>query len=225
MKGYGQFCPVAMALEVVGERWTLLVIRELMCGSHRFGEIQNGVPLMSKSVLAQRLRALCDAGVIERRGAEYHLTLAGEELGPIVEACGVWGKRWAFQELNSKDVDVGLLVWDMRRRIDVDALPQEEVMVQIDFRGAPAGRRRFWLRLHRSEVDLCLTNPGRAISVRVTTTPKTMAAIWLGDDTWAAARQRGDLQVDGASAHVRALPTWLRLSMFAGVERPTLGPG
>lgn len=220
MKDYGQFCPVAMALEVIGERWTLLVIRELMCGSHRFGAIQSGVPLMSKSVLAQRLRALCDAGVVERRGAEYHLTEAGTELAPIVIACGNWGKRWAFRELRSKDVDVGLLMWDMRRRIDVRALPDEEVMVQIEFRGAPAGHRRFWLRLHPSEVDLCLTNPGREITLRVTTTPKAMAAIWLGEESWTAAVRRGDLVIEGASHHARALPTWLLRSIFADVQRP-----
>ena len=220
MKGYGQFCPVAMALEVIGERWTLLIIRELMCGSHRFGQIQSGVPLMSKSVLAQRLRALCDAGVIERRDAEYHLTAAGAELGPIVIACGNWGKRWAYQELGSKDVDVGLLMWDMRRRIDLRTLPDEEVMVQIEFRGAPAGHRRFWLRLLRSDVDLCLTNPGREIDVRITTTPKTMAAIWLGEQSWGAAVRNGDLAIEGASRHVRAFPTWLQRSVFAEVQRP-----
>ena len=100
MSGYGQICPLAQALEVLGERWTLLVVRELLCGSHRFSEIQRGVPLMSRSVLAQRLRSLADAGVLERRGEGYWLTEAGDELRPIVIACGNWGKRWANPSLS-----------------------------------------------------------------------------------------------------------------------------
>src|SRR6185437_2774321 len=126
MAGYNQFCPLAQALEVLGERWTLLVIRELLCGSHRFSELQRGVPLMSRSVLAQRLRSLEDAGVIERRPDGYHLTQAGDELRPLVIACGEWGKRWAERKVRNADVDVALLMWDIQRRIDLDALPSGE---------------------------------------------------------------------------------------------------
>src|SRR6185312_3653137 len=109
MAGYNQqFCPVAQALEVLGERWTLLVVRELLCGSHRFNDLQRGVPLMSRSVLAERLRSLCDAGVVEHRAAGYFLTPAGEDLGAVVHACGEWGKRWAERKVESAEVDVGL---------------------------------------------------------------------------------------------------------------------
>lgn len=220
MRGYGQFCPVALAAEIIGERWTLLVIREVMSDSHRFSEIERGLPLISKSVLAQRLRTLCDAGVIERRDAEYHLTPAGEELAPIVMACGEWGTRWAARTLENEDVDLALLMWDMRRRFDVAALPNEEVWVQLDFRGAPRGRARFWFRLARPDVELCLTNPRRRVSLRVETTPATMGEIWVGALPIAQAVRSGALELTGPSKLVRGFPRWLRRSVFADVPRP-----
>ncbi len=215
MRGYGQFCPVAQALEVLGERWTLLVIRELLSGSHRFSDIQRGVPLMSRSVLAQRLRSLCDAGVVERREEGYFLTEAGEELRPIVLACGFWGQHWAQREVKNADVDVGLLVWDMQRRIDYDALPSEEVVVELEFRGAPRGKGRFWLHLRPDEVELCLTKPARGVDLTVHTTPRTMAQIWLGEVSLATARRAGDIELDGPAKLARAFPAWLQLSVFA----------
>ncbi len=152
MKGYGQqFCPVAQALEVLGERWTLLVIRELLMGSRRFSEIQRGLPLMSRSVLAQRLEALCDAGVIARVEGGYRLTEAGEELRPIVMECGNWGMRWANRELRNDEIDVGVLMWDLRRRIALDTALPEPLLVEIAFRleGPAKLVRAFprWLKL------------------------------------------------------------------------------
>ncbi len=219
MRGFGQFCPIALALEVVGERWTLLIIRELKCGSHRFSDIQRGVPLMSKSVLSQRLRALLDAGVLERRGGEYHLTQAGHELGPIVMACGEWGTRWAYRKMKDDEVDVALLMWDMRRRIDSTRVDESEVMVQFEFRGAPRGKGRYWLHIAGDQVDLCLTNPRRDVDLRVTTSPKTMAEVWLGEQPISQAIRSGALSLDGPRRLVRAFPNWLQRSVFADVER------
>jgi len=221
MAGYHQqFCPVAQALEVLGERWTLLVVRELLCGSHRFNELQRGVPLMSRSVLAQRLRSLRDAGVIERRDDGYYLTDAGKELRPIVIACGKWGKRWAERKVDNADVDVGLLMWDIQRRIDLDALPRQEVVVEIEFRGAPRGKARFWLHLKHDDAELCLRRPPRGVDLTVRTSPRTMAEIWLGDTPFIAALQAGDITVEGPRALARAFPSWLQLSQFARVARP-----
>jgi DNA-binding HxlR family transcriptional regulator len=220
MSGYSQFCPVAQALEVLGERWTLLVVRELLCGSHRFSELQRGVPLMSRSVLAQRLRALADAGVIERRDeGGYYLTEAGEELRPIVVEYGRWGKRWAERKLNNADVDVGLLMWDMQRRIHREALPKGEVVVELEFRGAPRGKGRFWLHLRGGDAELCLTRPARGVDLVVRTTPRTMAEIWLGDTPFATAVQAGDITVEGPPVLARAFPRWLQLSVFAAIGR------
>lgn len=220
MKGYGQFCPVAQALEVFGERWTLLVVRELLEGSSRFTDIQKGVPLMSRSVLAQRLKSLCDAGVVEHVDGEYRLTEAGEELGPIVIECGNWGARWARRKLKNADVDVGLLMWDIRRRIDVSSIPEQPVLVAMEFRGAPRGKDRFFLHFKSDTVELCLTNPGHDVDLRVSTTPKTMAEVWLGEIALATAVGTGALRIEGPPKLVRSFPGWLQLSVFARTPRP-----
>jgi DNA-binding HxlR family transcriptional regulator len=140
MRGYGQFCPVAQAAEVITERWTPLVIRELLSGSHRFNDIQRGVPLMSPALLTKRLKNLELCAIIERRslaggGHEYHLTQAGEELRPWVELMGVWGQRWVRRPVTPEEADPALLMWDMRRSINVEQLPDKRVVVRFDFRG------------------------------------------------------------------------------------------
>src|SRR6185437_9187577 len=160
-----------------------------------------------------------DAGVVERRDDGYFLTEAGEELGPIVIACGNWGKRWAERKIKDADVDVGLLMWDMRRRIDLDALPSGEVVVEMEFRGAPRGKGRFWLHFSGGGAELCLTPPARGTDLAVRTTPRTMAEIWLGDTPFEAALGAGDLTMEGPRPLARAFPKWLQLSLFASVER------
>ena len=219
MVGYGQqFCPIAQALEVIGERWTLLVVRELLCGSSRFSELRRGLPLISRSVLAQRLKALTEAGVIEHRGGTYLLTAAGQELREIVIACGLWGRRWVRRNLTSSDVDVGLLMWDIQRRIDVAAVPDEPIVVELELRGAPRGKGRFWLKLSRGEVDLCLTPPQQKVTLHVYTTPKVLAQIWLGEVSFHAAERARTIEVVGPRALARAFPSWLQLSVFAGTD-------
>jgi DNA-binding HxlR family transcriptional regulator len=220
MSGYGQqFCPIAQALEVIGERWTLLLVRELLCGSSRFSDLRRGLPLISRSVLAQRLKLLTEAGVVERRGGGYFLTEAGQELREIVIACGVWGKRWVRHKLRSSDVDVGLLMWDIQRRIDVSALPDERIVVELELRGAPRGKGRFWLKLSRGEVELCLTPPHEPATLHVYTTPKALAQIWLGELSFHDAERASAIDVVGPRALARAFPSWLQLSVFAATER------
>lgn len=229
-KGYGQFCPVAKAAQLVTERWTPLVVRELLCGSRRFNELRRGVPLMSPALLSQRLKQLQDAGVVERRRAdtgghwEYHLTPAGEELRDVIERLGVWGQRWARTPDGEADLDVGLLMWDMRRRVRADHLPAERIVVQIDFGDAPERLAHWWLVLAR-EVDVCLIHPGFEVDLRIATDVETMTRIWLGDLTFGAASRSGAVWVGGPERLRRALPEWLGLSAFAGVERPHEPPG
>lgn len=220
MEGYGQFCRVAQALEVIGERWTLLVVRELLEGSTRFSEIQRGVPRMSRSMLAQRLRSLVDAGVIERAGGGYRLTTAGRELESVVMACGTWGARWTRHRIDRTDVDLALLMWDIRRRIDLESTPDRPVLVRMEFRGAPPGKERFYLHIKPVEADLCLTNPGVHIDVCLTTTPGTMTRVWLGDLPFEEALRTGAIEAEGPHDLLRALPRWFKLSVFATVPRP-----
>jgi DNA-binding HxlR family transcriptional regulator len=218
MKIYGQFCPVALAAEVLCERWTLLVVRELLSGSRRFSEIQRGVPLMSRSMLAQRLRALHEAGILERTDEGYELTEAGEELRPIVFSFGEWGKRWVRHPLRKADVDLNLLMWDMRRRVDTDAIPEEPVLVEFEFRGVSNRPSRYWLHLKPEEVDLCLNYPGFDVDVKVETDPVTIAEVWMGDVEWKQAIRAGAVKLHGERGLVREFPCWLQRSVFAESE-------
>ncbi len=233
MSGYGQFCPVAKATEVIAERWTPLVIRELLCGSHRFNDLQRGMPLISRSLLAKRLRDLEAAGVVERRrgidgrGSEYHLTPAGEELRPIIMALGTWGQRWVRDEVSRDDLDPRLLMWDMQRSIEIDALPDHRVVVRFRFTDVIGNLPRVtWLILDRDEVDVCYRDPGFEVDLVVSGRLRVLIGVWMGDRSMASAIRAGELQVEGPQALVRGFPTWLRRSAFADVERPaaTLTP-
>lgn len=225
MRTYGQFCPVAQAMEVLGERWTLLVVRELICGSHRFSELQRGVPLMSRSMLALRLKTLEEAGIIERRkrasekGHTYHLTPAGTELRPLIEGAGAWAVRWLSRDPRPEHLDARLLMWDVRRNIDLGAIPSERVLVQFTFPDAGRGQTRFWLHLIEDDVDLCMTKPAAEVDLHVESSLRVLTMVWLGDYALREAVRSGELQLSGARKWVRALPKWLKLSAFAQVER------
>ena len=224
MRGYGQFCPVAQALEVVGERWTLLIIRELLCGNYRFNEILHGVPLMSRSLLSQRLKSLEDAGLLERRtrasggGTEYRLTPAGRELEAVVFGLGTWGKRWVRHKLSVKELDPVLLMWDLRRNLDLQRLPTGPMVVKFWFRDLDAKRSRYWLRLARPELELCLTNPGFDVDLSVETTLRVMVAVWMGERKAAEAVQNGAIELKGPAHLRRGFPSWLLLSPFSKIE-------
>jgi DNA-binding HxlR family transcriptional regulator len=229
MKGYGQFCPVAKGAEIFAERWTPLVLRELVCGSHRFGDLHRGVPLMSRTLLAQRLRQLEDAGIVRSeakskgRGREYFLTPGGEELRPLIEGLGEWGQRWARSQMSADDLDPGLLMWDIHRRLNVERLPANRVVVLFEFRAVPKAWRTtrcFWLILQRPDVDLCLKDPGYAVDLRVDADLAALTKVWMGDMRLVDAMRSALVRLDGPRLLVRAFPGWLALSEFAGVERP-----
>jgi len=229
MKGYGQFCPVAVASEIFAERWTPLILRELIGGSHRFNDIRQGVPLISRTLLAQRLRELEDAGVVQSqplpsgRGRQYQLTPAGQELRAVIDGLGQWGQRWGTGQLDPKNLDVGLLMWNVRRRMNVERLPAERVVLRFDFRALPAhykGMRTMWLVVERPDVDLCLKDPGFDVDVVVSAEAATMVRIWTGHTDFAQAQRSGAVRLEGPRPLVQALPGWLMLSHYAHVERP-----
>ena len=229
MSGYGQFCPVAQALEIVGERWSLLIIRELMCGNYRFNELLNGVPLMSRSLLAQRLRTLEDAGLVSKRQREgntfeYQLTEAGRELEPIVHGLGHWGQRWAKRSREPRDLDPVLLMWDLRRNLAVERLPEVDTTVMFWFRDVAAKKSRYWLRIERPQIDLCLTNPGFDVQLTVETTLRTMVEVWMGERDVREAVRKGEIELKGESPLTRTFPAWLMLSPFAGTQ-PAVAAG
>jgi DNA-binding HxlR family transcriptional regulator len=215
MKSYGQFCSVARALELVGERWTLLVVRELLCGGRSFGDIRRGIPRISRTMLSARLRELADGGVVVRAGGGWALTDAGRELEGVVAALGTWGQRWLPRTVGDDELDLDALAWDMRRRVDPSRLPRKPVVVRIEAADLRRSRPR-WLLLRASEVSLCTTNPGFPESLTLRADRRTLVAWWRGDVDFATARRRG-LAVDGPPALARAFPTWFERYLFAEV--------
>jgi len=226
MHGYGQFCPVAVACEVFAERWTPLILRELFAGSRRFSEIRRGMPLISRALLTQRLRYLEDVGVIESqpagRGREYRLSKAGEEFHGVIEELGAWGQRWMQGRASAENLDAMLLMWNVRRRLAVDHLPDRRIVVRFDFRGVPAGRgpATSWLVASREDVDVCLKDPGFGVDLVVTADLGAFTRVWLGDVSFDQALRSRGVRVEGPRELVRAFPGWLLLSHFAGVARP-----
>ena len=226
--GYGQFCPVAVASEIFAERWTPIILRELMLGSRRFNDIHRGAPRISRALLARRLRELEAADVIvsaprsDGRGSEYQLTPAGEELGEIVVQLGAWGQRWTAR-FERRRLDPGLLLWDMRRRIAIERLPAGRTVVRFDFRGVPAALRRsktYWLVMEPPEVGLCFTDPGHDVDVYVDAEIAVLARVWLGDEPLAHAMRAGAVKIGGDPRLSRAFPGWLMLSTLAAVPHP-----
>ena len=226
--GFGQFCPVAVASEIFTGRWTPMILRELLAGSEHFNEIHRGIPLISRALLAQRLRDLEVAGVVSReaitgkRGHRYRLTEAGKEFGPVIDQLGTWGQRWTVR-FERRNLDPGLLMWNVRRRIAQELLPSQRVVARFRFRGVPAhhrGFRTYWLLLEREQVDLCVEDPGFDVDLDVDADLAAMARVWLGDMPFEAALRTGRVQLAGPRALTKAFPSWLMLSPFARVPRP-----
>ena len=219
--GYKQICPVAMAAEVLCTRWTMVLLRELLAGSSRFNDLRRGVPKMSPTLMAQRLRDLEQAGIVERSPVkaeksvfEYRLTDAGEELRPIVIAMGTWGQRWVESQLSLRNLDPSLLMWDMRRNLNPAPLPNQRVVIQFLYHDLPKPKQDWWLVVEPDgEVDLCWSEPGFEVDLVVTTDLKTMTAIWMGLQT--VRESSKSIKFDGSRKLQRSMQTWLGLSPFA----------
>jgi DNA-binding HxlR family transcriptional regulator len=220
---YKQFCPVAMAAEILCTRWTVVLLRELMAGSTRFNELRRGVPRMSPALLSQRLKELEAAGIIERQASdtepgvfEYRLTDAGQELNPVVEAFGIWGQRWVATELSLQHLDASLLMWDMRRNLDTTPMPKARRVIQFRYPELPPAQRTWWLLVDpAAAVDLCSVDPGFDVDLYVSTDLRTMTAIWMGLDTVRDARRAERLMLSGDRQLISDMQAWLGLSPFA----------
>ena len=215
---YGQFCPVAKASEIFATRWTPLIVRELIAGAHSFNDIHRGVALISRAVLVARLRELEGHGVIERRpradgaGLEYFLTAAGEALRAVVAALGQWGMTYTQKRIKRSDLDPALLIWGLRRRVDLDALPDRRVVLRFEFSGVPASRTKFrimWLILGRSGVDVCMKDPGFAVDLTLRGNIRDYVEVYLGHAKWRDAAGTM-LHFDGDQKIAKALPVWLQ---------------
>jgi DNA-binding HxlR family transcriptional regulator len=212
MRTYGQYCPVAKATEIFADRWTPLIIREMLDGISHFNELERGLPGISRSLLAERLRRLERSGVIERSVApnghatEYLLTPAGEQLQPVIEVLGQWGARWAFGEPEPEELDPVLLMWWMRRRVQRDRLPPRRIIVQFDFRGQRTGS--YWLMMEPAEVTVCQQHPGFAIDLLVTADIAAYYRVLFNRLPLAEAMRAGLIELDGPVSLVRRFPTW-----------------
>lgn len=217
---YGQFCPVAMAAEVVCSRWTALVLRELLCGSTRFNDIRRGVPRMSPTLLSKRLKELERAGIIATRisasgTAEYHMTEAGEDLRPVIMNLGIWGQRWVESQVTLKNLDPSLLMWDMRRWLDPTPMPPRRYTIRFEYPELADPRRQWWLVVEGRQVDLCSVDPGHEVDLYVRCPLRVMTAIWMGLAAVEAEAAAGRLEIDGDPAIIKSMQTWLGLSPFA----------
>ena len=222
---YKQFCPVAMASEVLCSRWTMIIIRELTCGSVRFNDLKRGVPRMSPALLSKRLKELELAGVVRRVAVagrtafEYHLTRSGRELEPIVQAMGIWGQRWVAEAPTLENLDPELLMWDMRRGVDTTAFPRRRSVVQFIYKDRPANGQRYWLVVEANgTVDVCSIDPGYEVDLYVSTDLRTMTAVWIGLTKLRGATRDGSIVLTGDRELERTMQSWLGLSPFA-VER------
>jgi len=229
MPDYGQFCTVARGAEVFGEIWTPLVVRELLCGSRRFNEIRRGVPRMSQTLLAKRLRKLEQVGVVERKrgadGWEYHLTQAGEELRPIVVGMGHWGARWIGSRLKKEQLDAGFLMWDIRRFARLEQFPKSRrTVVQFRFNDARAGERAWWLVVEKGSADLCRDDPGHELDAIVDSSMRALTEIWTGASDPKTEISAGRLRVTGAGRGGELLWRWLGRSMFAPSAKSAPSP-
>ena len=220
---YKQFCPVAMAAEVLCTRWTVVLLRELVAGSTRFNDLRRGVPRMSPALLSKRLRDLEMAGIVRRVASrrepgifEYHLTRAGQELKTVVEAIGIWGQHWVEAQLSLKNLDASLLMWDMRRNLDPTPMPKRRCVIHFMYPELPAPRRQWWLVIEPdADVDLCSVDPGFDVDLYVTTDLRTMTMIWMRLTTVRESIASGKLTLTGERQLANDMQTWLGLSPFA----------
>ncbi|WP_421788489.1 winged helix-turn-helix transcriptional regulator [Hyphobacterium sp.] len=221
--GYKQFCPVSMASEILCARWTMVLLRELVAGSTRFNELRRGLPKMSPALLSKRLKSLESAGILTRRAVprekgvfEYQLTESGRELRPIVEAVGFWGQKWIEFDLALQNLDVSLLMWDMRRNIRFDPVPASRKVVEFTYVDLAPPENRWWLIIDPVDgVDLCSVEPGYEIDLFISSDVETMTTVWMGRTTIRQARLSGALLMEGERGLASTAQDWLGLSPFA----------
>ncbi len=226
---YYQFCPIAKASEVLGERWTILIIRELLLGATRFAELQRGLSAISPTLLTRRLGQLQDCGLVLRRAvpgtarAEYSLTPAGRELHPVVIGLGRWGMKWARGQMSDDELDVQHLISDLARRIDETQLPGGDTVIQFSFPGLPKFAHWWVLIASSGTRELCANHPGRTVHLHLRTNLRTMVEIWAGDIAIADALKSGRLHVNGQPLLVRTLTAWLRPGALSDVRPCSTG--
>ena len=223
---YGQYCPLALAAELLCRRWTVLVISRLIDGCTTFSEIHQGVPRISPSLLSTRLKELEHAGLLTHNkngsNSRYTLTPAGRELESIIDAMAIWGQHWA-RDMEMEDLDIGFLAWSMHLRMNTDAMPPGRTVLHFEFSGAPADCRRFWLVNTDGKVDMCLKHPGFDDDLKIEADLKRFVEAWRGFRDLREEIAASRVRVTGPRALQKAFPDWLLLSALAPYERKVAG--
>jgi DNA-binding HxlR family transcriptional regulator len=222
MRSYAQYCPIAKASEILGDRWTLLIVREMLGGAKGFNVLRRGLPGISRSVLTDRLRLLERAEIVARRTGpkgrtlEYQLTPAGRDLEPVVQAIGEWGVTWSFTDPRPQELDPDLLIVWMARHVHREQLPPGRTVLQFDFRD-PA--KRYWMVLEPAEVSVCLQHPGFDIDLEVRVDTATLYRVYLGRAELGGAMRMRKLAMSGPRALQRGFCRWFAWSAFAPASR------
>jgi DNA-binding HxlR family transcriptional regulator/putative sterol carrier protein len=213
-RGYGQYCPISRTLGLLGERWSLLIVRDLLSGTTRFNELARSLPGLSRGLLAKRLRQLEAAGVVERLGSRYLLTDAGRGLEPVVHALSAWGAQWTFGEPEPDELDAAVLVWWMHARLDTSDLPGARHVFNIRFTDDP---QQFWIVIESGDPSVCLTDPGFDVDVVITSDLRSLYQVWMGRLPLREATRAGRIQFAGPAALTRRMPSVFRLSPLAPI--------
>ena len=224
MAGYGQFCPVAKATEIIGEKWTVLVLRELLLGTTRFNDFQRAISRMSPTLLSKRLRHLESCGIVIRKklsgqkGYEYRLTAAGKELAPLIEVLAIWGMRWARAQLTDEELDVEFLMRDVQRRLQTQHLPDGETVICLMF-DELVEHKTWWFLVDGDVVDLCTEDPGKEVELYVSSRVRTMVEVWEGDLEIRTALRDGSIEAHGSRHLIRTMPDWFGVCLYKEVQR------
>jgi DNA-binding HxlR family transcriptional regulator len=222
---YGQFCPVAMAAELLATRWTLVLLGEMLSGSTRFNEIRRGVPRMSSALLAKRLRELEKAGVVLHEDGEYRLTPSGQELAPLVRGLGRWALRWVNPQCTLANLDARLLMWNVRRNLTPDPMPDRRTVVEFHFPELPDAEARYWLIVvPGAPVDLCSIDPGHDVDLYVAADLRAMTSAWMGLSDFRAELRAGRIELHGDAGLSGSFTRWIGRSGLAGDARSEGAP-
>ena len=222
MPEYGQFCPVAKAGDIIGERWTVLILRELLLGTTRYNDFQRALSRISPTLLSKRLKMLEKKGLVIRKrppGAksyEYHLTACGRELEPMIEHLAIWGMRWARGQMTDAELDVEFLMWDLQRRLQTDRLPNGETVLCFEFDELERFRK-WWLVAGQEQVDLCSEDPGKEVDLYINATVRDLALVWRGDVPMAEALRSKAIRTHGNVHLARTIQEWLGICLYAEV--------
>jgi DNA-binding HxlR family transcriptional regulator len=224
MAGYGQFCPVAKATEIIGEKWTVLVLRELLLGTTRFNDFQRAISRMSPTLLSKRLRHLENCGIVIRKklsgqkGFEYRLTAAGKELAPLIEVLAIWGMRWARAQLTDDELDVEFLMREVQRRLQTEHLPDGQTVICLMF-DELVKYKTWWLLIDGDVVDLCTDDPGKEVELYISSSVRTIVEVWEGDLDMRTALRNGSIEALGSRHLIRTMPDWFGVCLYKDVRR------